>query len=336
MSTEKNSITEKDNNISASDLKNRFKEGSIPLQTDFADLIDIADIGRKAVGKAPGQTNNPNSALELKDNSELAVKIYANGGLQANQDGISVRIKDKSLISGADGLAVNRGKGLWINNDKLEVDDHHGIEIVNEGIKVKASDGINVDSNGVSIQLANNDRALTGLSLSSRGLKVDDGLGIVLTKGHGVSVGEGYGIKVNTNDVAVKSKNSTIKVESGGISVGIGWGVKVGGEGLDVKAKDNGGIKVDSNGVSVDINAIINSIIPRGTIVPFYSDEPVPHGWVLCDGKNGTPNLNDSQTSRNINIISGNTNKSYNNWNLSWGSGHLEIFVHFMRYIMKK
>lgn len=31
-------------------LKARFKEGSIPLQTDFADLIDMANIGRKAIG----------------------------------------------------------------------------------------------------------------------------------------------------------------------------------------------------------------------------------------------------------------------------------------------
>ncbi|VFS14870.1 Uncharacterised protein [Enterobacter cancerogenus] len=31
-------------------LKERFKAGSIPLQTDFADLIDLANIGRQAVG----------------------------------------------------------------------------------------------------------------------------------------------------------------------------------------------------------------------------------------------------------------------------------------------
>lgn len=31
-------------------LKARFKAGSIPLQTDFADLIDLANIGRQAVG----------------------------------------------------------------------------------------------------------------------------------------------------------------------------------------------------------------------------------------------------------------------------------------------
>lgn len=34
----------------ANALKERFKAGSIPLQTDFADLIDLADIGRQAVG----------------------------------------------------------------------------------------------------------------------------------------------------------------------------------------------------------------------------------------------------------------------------------------------
>ncbi|EQB99402.1 tail fiber protein [Photorhabdus temperata] len=78
-------------NIKIDDLKNRFKEGSIPLQTDFANLIDIADIGRRAVGKAPDQTNNQNSALELNDNSGLAVKVNTNGGIIVDENGVSIK-----------------------------------------------------------------------------------------------------------------------------------------------------------------------------------------------------------------------------------------------------
>ncbi|WP_387465124.1 tail fiber protein [Photorhabdus sp. RM323S] len=83
-------FNDKPNGPSGGDLKNRFKEGSIPLQTDFADLIDIADIGRRAVGQAPDQTNGLNSTLELNDSGGLAVKIKANGGITVDESGVSI------------------------------------------------------------------------------------------------------------------------------------------------------------------------------------------------------------------------------------------------------
>ncbi len=33
--------------------------------------------------------------------------------------------------------------------------------------------------------------------------------------------------------------------------------------------------------------------MPRGTIFGWFDPLKVPKGWVLCDGKNGTPNLMD-------------------------------------------
>ncbi|KGM28983.1 hypothetical protein KS18_04180 [Photorhabdus luminescens] len=139
---------------SVDELKNRFKEGSIPLQTDYSDLINIADIGRRAVGKAPDQTDNPNSALELNNSSGLLVKVNPTGGLRANKDGLSVKLKDKSLLTDTDGLAVNFGKGLQLdkdNDNKLAINNYDGIEIVDGGVKVKAGNGITVNSSGVSI-----------------------------------------------------------------------------------------------------------------------------------------------------------------------------------------
>ncbi|MER2473770.1 tail fiber protein [Photorhabdus laumondii] len=252
----------KSNGPSADDLKRRFKEGNIPLQTDYADLINIADIGRRAVSKAPGQTDNPNSALKLDNDGALAVKLSDNGGLKADENGLSVKIKNKSLLADNNGLAVNAGRGLRINNDKLEVNNHHGIEIVNEGVKVKASNGINVDNSGVSVKTGN-------------------------------------GINVDTHGVSIKAKDETINVESTGISVKLGWGVREGGLGLDVKPSD--GINVDGNGVSVKAgNGITvnssgvsinpNKVLPRGMIVMFSGDI-APTGWAFCDGSNGTPDL---------------------------------------------
>ncbi|KGM29003.1 hypothetical protein KS18_04285 [Photorhabdus luminescens] len=273
----------KSNGPSADDLKRRFKEGSIPLQTDYADLINIADMGRRAVGKAPGQTDNPNSALKLDNNDALAVKLNDNGGLKTDKDGLSVKIKNKSLLSDNSGLAVNTGRGLKINNNKLEVDNHHGIEIVNEGVKVKAGNGIKVDNNGVSLKIgATNDNRYSRLRLVNDifSVELNDGL---VDKPNGITVGQGDGIVVGNQTVSVKAGN---------------------------------GITVNSNGVSIDPN----KVLPRGMIVMFSGDS-APTGWAFCDGSNGTPDLRSrfvmcgetiSETGKSSNKASeGGNNKKY-------------------------
>ncbi|CDH25088.1 hypothetical protein [Xenorhabdus bovienii] len=66
------------------ELRNKFKEGSIPLQTDFKKLIEIADIGRRAVGKAPDQSGlsqgmclDDDGLLQLKINEEHNKEDYS-------------------------------------------------------------------------------------------------------------------------------------------------------------------------------------------------------------------------------------------------------------------
>ncbi|MBS9442834.1 tail fiber protein [Photorhabdus heterorhabditis] len=260
----------KSNGPSADDLKRRFKEGSIPLQTDYADLINIADIGRRAVSKAPGQTDNPNSALKLNNDGALAVKLNDNGGLKADENGLSVKIKNKSLLADNSGLAVNAGRGLRINNEKLEVDNHHGIEIVNEGVKVKAGEGIKVDSNGVCLKMGKPiSNIFSPLILEPKNdvLSVKMGNGLV-NRDNGISVNPGNGIDVDYNYVSVTASNG-ITVDNNGVSV-----------------KAGNGITVNSSGVSIDPI----KVLPRGMIVMFSGDS-APTGWAFCDGNNGTPDL---------------------------------------------
>lgn len=54
----------------ADKLKKQFKAGSIPLQTDFADLIDLANIGCKAVGQAKDQ-KGPADGFTLSSTGRL-------------------------------------------------------------------------------------------------------------------------------------------------------------------------------------------------------------------------------------------------------------------------
>ena len=43
---------------------------------------------------------------------------------------------------------------------------------------------------------------------------------------------------------------------------------------------------------SIQIGNVTNAFIPSGSIA-MWGNDAIPTGWVLCDGNNGTPNLND-------------------------------------------
>ncbi|MGJ0625060.1 tail fiber protein [Xenorhabdus bovienii] len=237
-------------------LKEKFKEGSIPLQTDFNTLIDIANIGRKATGLAPGQ-NGPALGMHLAENGLLQLKINA-----------KYKHKDYSP--------------LMLNDDVLVVDLGSGLVNKDNGICVGEGSGIKVNNNDVAVKLASN-----------KGMVVD---------ASGIAIKPGNGLQFSADGaLAAKSANSTITVDNSGIKVAVGWGVKVGGEGLDVNTLANGGIgngssgiyvkagngiKVDTNGVAIDPD----KVLPKGMIVMF-SGSSIPTGWALCNGTKGTPNL---------------------------------------------
>ncbi|MCW7760599.1 tail fiber protein [Photorhabdus luminescens] len=270
---------------STDELKNRFKEGSIPLQTDYSDLIDIADIGRRAMGKAPDQTDNPNSGLELNNNSGLLVKTNPTGGISVNSNGIAVACWDKG------GITVTDGSGLYLKlaggNSGNGWSGVSGLSLGSDGVKIKANNGINVDSSGVSVKAkANGAIAVDNEGVAVKcwdkgGIRVTDSDGIYLkleggdTHGSsgasglslsdaGVKVKAGNGINVDGNGVAVKAKDNTINVDPTGISVRLGWGIKI-GDGLDVKAGN--GITADWNGVSVKSKDNTISVDPTGISV---------------------------------------------------------------------
>ncbi|RAX01788.1 MULTISPECIES: phage tail protein [unclassified Photorhabdus] len=127
---------------STNDLKSRFKEGSIPLQTDYSDLIDIADIGRKATGQAPGQSGEPGDGLSLTDNGTLQTVVNSTGGLHFDKKALAIKPYD-------------------------------GINVDNNGVSVKAGSGIIVDSSGVSID--SNNVLPKGIIVMFSGSDIPDG-----------------------------------------------------------------------------------------------------------------------------------------------------------------
>ncbi|WP_295032398.1 tail fiber protein [Shewanella sp.] len=72
------------------ELKEQFKSRSIPLESDFSALIDVADHGRKAVGLSPQQSPNQSCGLALDNGGQLEVKIKSNGGMMVDETGMSI------------------------------------------------------------------------------------------------------------------------------------------------------------------------------------------------------------------------------------------------------
>ncbi|WP_340621744.1 tail fiber protein [Xenorhabdus siamensis] len=274
-------------------LKDKFKEGSIPLQTDFNQLIDIADIGRKATGQAPNQ-NGPAKGMRLGEDGLLQLKLSEND--ESYVDG-----RHSPLILYKDVLVVGVGNGLMTYQGAHE-------------IGVAPGDGLKIDGDKVAVKLADN-----------KGLVVDSN-GIAIKPGNGMKFSSDGALEA-------KPADSTITVDSSGIKVNIGSGLKRGDNYLYVSLRKSGALEFDENsniyvktgnGIKLDNDQVVidpNTVLPRGMIMMF-SGKDIPVGWALCDGNNGTPNLidrfilggklNDINSKNNATLSGSGSNKKCN------------------------
>ncbi|WP_198690406.1 tail fiber protein [Xenorhabdus lircayensis] len=239
-------------------LKDKFKDGSIPLQTDFDQLIDIADVGRKATGQAPNQ-NGPAKGMRLDEDGLLQLKLNEK--------------YDKKDYS-----------PLMLHDEVLVVDLGSGLENKINGICVGQGDGITVNTNSISAKAAAN----KGLVVNTDGIALKE-------LGNGVQFNKDGGLEIKSTDKSIGVDSSGVKVRLGwGIKLGDGLDVKVkeaGGlinDSAGVYVKTGNGIKVDNSGIGIDPN----TVLPKGMIMMF-SGSTIPQGWALCDGDNDTPNLID-------------------------------------------
>lgn len=93
------------------DLKNKFAAGSIPLDTDFSELIDIAECGRRAVGQSADQSDNSVGAgLALATDGasvgKLSVLPKANAGITVDTSGVGIKAGSGVTVD-ANGVSVN-------------------------------------------------------------------------------------------------------------------------------------------------------------------------------------------------------------------------------------
>ncbi|CDL86124.1 tail fiber protein [Xenorhabdus cabanillasii] len=250
-------------------LKDKFKEGSIPLQTDFNQLIDIADIGRRATGQAPDQ-NGPAKGMCLDKNGLLQLKLDENydyngkySPLKLHNDVLVVGVgPGLTTYTGAHEIGIKGKVGLNVSDDGVSVKAANGIVVDDNGVSVKAGHGIQFSSDGaLEVKAANKT-----ITVNNSGIKVNISSGLTIFK-------EGtLGAKLQKNGALAFDNSGCIFVETGK------------------------GIKIDNDKVVIDPE----TVLPRGMIMMF-SGSSVPKGWAFCDGSNGTPDL------RNRFILGANT-----------------------------
>lgn len=259
-------------------LKDRFKAGSIPLQTDFADLIDLANMGRQAVGGAEGQTG-PADGFTLSSMGRLELKPNTDKGISVDKDGVAVKVNTSNgLKMTSSGIAINDGLGIEFSstgqlNIKVKKDGGfsggpggahvipgEGITTGSSGVGVKAGNGIAVTSNGVNVKL-------------SKGTSNDNG-------------GGGQGSDGNTS-----GGGGGLVITSNGLSVDAGDGMQINTRGVSIKLAANSGLSADEdNGLKI----VPEQMFQKGMIMMFSGTKAeTPKGWALCDGGLGTPDLRD-------------------------------------------
>lgn len=118
--------------------------------------------------------NNKIIGLKLKNTTESGHTIYASG-LDADSDGLFVKLGNNSIVNGNNGLFVDwsnfpKGNGIYYNDQTglFEIKAYHGITVNSDGVSVKpkSNAGIAVDANGVSVKI----KSTSGIGVDSNGV----------------------------------------------------------------------------------------------------------------------------------------------------------------------
>ncbi|MGJ3438271.1 hypothetical protein [Serratia sp. Je.1.23.a] len=187
--------TERNNKkINITELKNAFKEGAIPNEQDYGNLIDLAAVG----GRVLGATEEDATALHLGDglkyvDGKLAILPTPAGGVLVNKEGVSVKVDGNALA------ATEKGVALRLHQDSgLAVDDN--------GLHIKAGAGIKADKGGVTVALG----PKSGLTVEGNKLAVN------LSQTSGLAFDEKGALKVNVN---TEEKNNYITSTDKGLAI---------------------------------------------------------------------------------------------------------------------
>ena len=183
----------------AADLKNIFIAGAIPLEGSFSNLIDLAEVSRKAVG-LNGASDESGDGLALT-NEVLEVASDPDGGMAVGDAGVRIAESDSIAVSN-NGISVITNTNRGINTSTAGVgaipNTNLGVDMDANGLKVVPYHGIEVTADGITVTPAPDG----GMEVTAAGVGLKAGNGTIATD-QGLKVVAGGGVKVDANGVAI-------------------------------------------------------------------------------------------------------------------------------------
>jgi hypothetical protein len=160
--------------VSPEDLKELFGPQTIPLADDFASLIDMADMGSRAVGLASDQDGNAGAGFMLEAG---LLNINNGNGLVISSNQLTAQANvAKGIVVETAGIGVNAGNGLVVNTSQLtaQANATKGIVVETAGIGVNVGIGLQAVSN----QIRATPNAAKGIVVETAGIGVNVGIGL--------------------------------------------------------------------------------------------------------------------------------------------------------------
>lgn len=244
--------------VPVDDLKSRFRAGTVPLEGDYAALIDMAAAGATAVGAA---SESPG----------------AGQGLKLNENKLEVDLADNSLQFAGGALRVSPGNGIEAGAYPVRV-------------KPKEDGGIAVDANGVGV------KADAGIKVDSNGISVSNGVGLDFDLDKRLKVRVFQGLRADQNGTSIRLSSMISSHTASGLhgydatpfSFSGRSAEDLGGLDLHIHTPH---FRTDPTPSNPSQRMLcLQHPFTSGMILMFRGEVP-PKNWVLCDGENDTPDL---------------------------------------------
>ena len=186
-----------DNKNTLQALKEKFVTGLIPNETDFSDLINLANSANTALGLSEdGNSSAPLNGLHINDQHVLEVKLVEESGLIISDKGLGVKAGSGVTVdSNGVSIKVSSGQGIEVSEQNIiQVKPWPGVELVNNELTLKVSKGLKLGDNGIELNIG------SGLKTTDKVLDVNIAALGPTNKSGLINTTEGLKINLATQD----------------------------------------------------------------------------------------------------------------------------------------
>ncbi|MCG1018223.1 hypothetical protein, partial [Mycetohabitans sp. B4] len=157
-------------NSKASELKKKFVTGATPSEADYHELIELANVGRKAVGASEGEdkpTAGEGLNYDLKD-GKLSVRLKEKSGLAVSDTGLEVKAGGGvKLDANAVKLAIKEQSALCTEGGALHIKTGNGVTEQDRQLTLNVNESSGLSTDGGKLQM--------NFEPETSGLKLDNG-----------------------------------------------------------------------------------------------------------------------------------------------------------------